>query len=116
MQLQIGGRRSGPVRFIPEVTDPPQLIFAAEAVPIDTVVDVLAREAAGERARCGVRWFEARPLFVSPVDHLDGAAGHDPDVIQRAHDLQRAEHTVRPVVLAALGDRIEVGAKEYCGT
>jgi hypothetical protein len=113
VQLQISGRWSRPVRFFTEVADPPQLILAAETIPVDTVVDVLAGELASEGAGGGVGWFKTGTLFVSPVDHFDSAASRDSGVVQGAHHLQRTEHTVRPVVLAALDDRIEVGAEEH---
>ena len=56
------------------------------------------------------RRIEARAFLVGPADDLDAALGLQATIVQRAHDLQAAQHAQDAVVAATAYLRVEVTA------
>ena len=58
----------------------------------------------------------ARALFVGKDRDLQGTAGADTPIVQRARDFERRQHSQVPVVTAAVPDRVDVGSEHHRGS
>jgi hypothetical protein len=88
------------------------LQFVAEALTlgVDPVIGPVARVLSGKDARGEHRGGVARPLLVGPVGDHDGMLRLDPEIVERADDLQPAEDAEDPVVFPARGLGVEMRA------
>src|SRR5690606_20190617 len=87
-----------------------ELVAETEALGVLAVIGPVERVNAGEDAGGEHGGREARALLVGPVDDDDGAAGFDAEVVERADDLEPAQHAEDTVVATAGRLRVEVAA------
>ena len=97
--------KADPLEFVPQ-----RLAFAVLA-RISQFLGVNA----GEHARGNHRRGVARAFFVGPVGDFDRPPRPDVEVVERTHDLERAEHSERAVELAAGRLGVEMAAHHHGG-
>ena len=102
--------------FVPEITDPLELVAHRSAADVARGVRVVEPECAAEHARAHHHGNEARPFLVGPDRDLHRGVRFDRMIVQCAHHLQRGEHAVVAVELAAGGLRVDVRTRHYRGT
>ena len=85
-----------------------QFVAKPFAVSIDAVVGPLQLVLPGKDTRGQHGGSKAGALLIGPVGHNNRVPGLDAQVIERADDLQPAEHAQNPVILPAGGLCIEV--------
>ena len=90
--------------------DPLQLGAKACALHIRPAIGVIERDRPREHARSQHRRREPRALFVGPVGDNDRMPGLDPEIVERAHDLQGAQDPENPVIFPARGLGVEMAA------
>ena len=113
MELEEGVHGTGADGLLALEADALKLVAQRLAVGVETRIGEFLGEDAGEHARRDHRRSVARAFLVGPVGDLDRPLGPDVEVVERAHDFERAEHAERAVELAAGRLGVEMAAHHH---
>ena len=108
--LEVGVHLARADRLVADPADALELIAEGLALGVLAAIGVVERVDAGEHARRQHRRRKPRAFLVGPVGDDDRMLGLDPEIVERAHDLEPAEHAEHAVVAPAGRLRIEMRA------
>ena len=114
--LQVGVRRRETCGLRPDEAVPRQLTLDSDTPAILERIGSLERDATSRDRATEHVDAESHTLFLREEGDLQRPGGRDAELVERAHDLDAAEHSEAPVEGAGGRDAVDVRADHYRGS